>query len=67
MRDQKCNFFNRTDRVTKPNGWITWYPSREDVVMLNVDSGCLGDSGRTCFDGLLRNGDIEILTAIQTL
>lgn len=40
---------------------VTWHPSREDVVVLNVDGSAFGQPGRAGFRGLLRRGDSEWL------
>lgn len=35
----------------------SWHPSREDIIVLNVDRCCQGNPGLAGFGGLLRQGD----------
>lgn len=36
---------------------VTWHPTRENIIVLNVDGSCLGKPGLAGFGGLLMQGD----------
>lgn len=44
-------------REARPSLSTSWYPSKKDVTVLNVDGSSLGNPGRSGFGGLLRRSD----------
>lgn len=44
-------------RQCVPERWVAWHPSREDIIVLNVDGSSQGNPGTSGFGGLLRRGD----------
>lgn len=53
--------FSSSTQSQRNERTVTWHPSREDVVVLNVDGSASRQPGRAGFGDLLRRGDSEWL------
>lgn len=58
IEDEHCfRWFLANVALQSPPRWITWHPSKDDCIVLNVDDSSLGNPRHSGYDLLLRNGD----------